>query len=253
MNPVKQRPFWTGFGLATHALFAVTVYYLYFYLRGDDEALPAASGESFAWASFIDSMLAIQFAVSHSWLLHPATRRRFSGLVPQPAYGVFFCTSTCLSLLLTIACWQPMGGAVWQLKGTELVAMRAAFIGAWLALLYSLHLAGIGYQTGWTTWWPWIRGRTVAKREFQPRSLFLWFRHPVYLSFLGLIWLTPVMSWDRAVLTFWWTIYIFVGSYLKDRRLEHYLGDAYRAYQSQVPGYPGVLIGPLGKVSRSAN
>ena len=118
MNSVKQRPFWTGFGLATHALFAVTVYYLYFYLRGDDEALPAASAKSFAWAALVDSMLAIQFAVSHSWLLHPTTRRRFSGLVPQPAYGVFFCTSTCLSLLLTIAYWHPMGGAVWQLKGT---------------------------------------------------------------------------------------------------------------------------------------
>jgi hypothetical protein len=56
------------------------------------------------------------------------------------------------------------------------------------------------------------------------------------------------MTLDHAVLTGVWTVYIFIGSYLKDRRLTHYLGDAYRAYQAKVPGYPLVPFGPLGKV-----
>jgi hypothetical protein len=45
------------------------------------------------------------------------------------------------------------------------------------------------------------------------------------------------------------TTYIFVGSCLKDRRLEFFLGDAYRTYAAQVPGYPLMLIGPLARWS----
>ncbi len=45
------------------------------------------------------------------------------------------------------------------------------------------------------------------------------------------------------------TVYVAVGSWLKDRRLAFYLGDAYRTYQERVPGYPLVGFGPLGRVT----
>ena len=124
-----------------------------------------------------------------------------------------------------------------------------AFYGSWGMLLYSLHLSGFGNQTGWSSWRPWVRGHDVPKRTFQPRSVFLLLRHPVYLSFLGLVWFVPCMTADRATLTAVWTVYVFVGSYLKDRRMVHYVGMAYRQYQAQVPGYPGMLAGPLGRLS----
>ena len=66
-------------------------------------------------------------------------------------------------------------------------------------------------------------------------------------SFLGLIWLTPQMTLDRAVLATLWTAYIFIGSRLKDARLEHYIGAAYREYESRVPGFPMMFAGPLGR------
>jgi len=61
------------------------------------------------------------------------------------------------------------------------------------------------------------------------------------MSFLGLVWFTPDMTIDRVVLVGIWTVYIFLGSYLKDLRLIHYLGDTYRKYQSQVPAYVRVV------------
>jgi methanethiol S-methyltransferase len=73
-------------------------------------------------------------------------------------------------------------------------------------------------------------------------------RHPVYLSFLGLIWFAPTVTLDRALLIAVWTVYIFLGSYLKDRRLQYYLGPTYREYQARVPGYPGMIVGPLARV-----
>lgn len=240
----KASFFWTVFGWTTHALFGVTVYYLFLFLKGVDAPPEVASASAVA----VDALLALQFAVVHSVLLLPHVRKSLSRFVPSPAYGVLFCLITSLSLLATIWAWQPFGGAVWNLHSGSKIAMQVAFYAAWVALFYSLSLTGLGYQTGWTTWFPWSRGKPIPVREFKPRGAYLLFRHPVYLSFLGLIWLTPCMTYDRAVLTAVWTVYIFYGSHLKDRRLLHYIGDRYRAYQSEVPGYPGLLHGPLAKV-----
>ena len=104
---------------------------------------------------------------------------------------------------------------------------------------------GLGYQTGYTPWWSWVKGRRPPRRVFEPRGLYRVLRHPVYLSFLGLVWITPAMTLDRAVLTAVWTAYIFLGSYWKDRRLLHYIGEPYRRYQATVAGYPFIPAGPL--------
>jgi hypothetical protein len=62
---------------------------------------------------------------------------------------------------------------------------------------------------------------------------------------LGLIWFTPDMTIDRAVLVAMWTVYIFLGSYLKDLRLLYYVGNAYQEYRARVPGYVALTFGPL--------
>ena len=122
------------------------------------------------------------------------------------------------------------------------------FILCWPTLIYSLSLTGLGYQTGLTPWWSWVKGRKPPRRAFEPRSLYRLLRHPVYLSFLGLVWITPVMTLDRAILTAIWTGYIFLGSYWKDRRLLYYIGPPYRQYLARVRGYPFMLAGPLSRV-----
>jgi hypothetical protein len=57
------------------------------------------------------------------------------------------------------------------------------------------------------------------------------------MSFLGLTWFTPDMTIDRAVLVTIWTVYIFLGSLLKDFRLQYYLGNTYQDYRARVPAY----------------
>ncbi len=196
---------------------------------------------------WIDGVLALQFAVPHSVLLLPGVRRRLTRVIPAPFYGCFYCVVTCASLWLMFIAWQPQPSIIWHTTGLGGTLVTAAFLASWGALFYSLHLTGLGYQTGWTPWWHWLRGRQLPPRGFEPRGAYLWLRHPVYLSFLGLIWFTPTMTADHAVLTGVWTTYIFIGSWLKDARLLFYIGDSYRAYQAGVPGYPGMLLGPLAR------
>lgn len=227
-------------GLGVHAFFAVTVYYLYGFLEGT----PPRAGNA---CLLVDAGLALQFAVIHSLLLWRGVRDRLERFIPSAFYGLFFCFATCATLLVAISNWQVGTWSVWQLTGSPRVVMQAAFIATWFVLLYSLSLNGFGYQTGFTPWWHWVRRLPLPRREFNPRGAYLLLRHPVYLSFMGLLWFTPDMTIDRAVLTGLWTIYIFIGSHLKDLRLLYYVGDSYRQYQARVPGYPGIFFGPLGR------
>lgn len=228
------------FGIATQLLFLITVWYLFWFLKEDFSHHAIGS-------LAIDALLAIQFAVGHSLLLYPSIRAAITRRLPSQFYGSLFCVQTCVGILLTAFCWRSSPVEIWNLSGWGGWLMTAGFYGSWLTLLYSLNLTGLGYQTGLTHWWYWLRKQPLPRRDFQPRSLYCCLRHPVYLSFMGLLWFTPLMTLDRAVLTGIWTAYIFIGSYLKDERLSFYIGKPYRDYQSRVPGYPFIFFGPLGK------
>ncbi len=229
-----------SFGVATQIFFAVTVYYLFLFLR-DGITRPGRS-----WLP-IDCALTVQFAVVHSLLLLPRTRTLLSRIIPSQLYGNLFSVATGVGLSLMFVAWQSSPALIWEATGWTRIAVNTGFYASWVSLFYSLKLVGLGYQTGWTQWLYWLRRQRLPRREFVERSVYRWTRHPVYLSFLGLIWLTPRMTADHAVLTGAWTVYIFVGSYLKDRRMTFYLGDTYREYASRVPGYPGMFFGPLAK------
>jgi methanethiol S-methyltransferase len=237
-----RRTLGIAFGIGTQILFTFTVWHLFWFLKGR-ESVVGSSG-----SLLVDAGLAAQFMVPHSLLLLPAVRDRLTRVIPSAFYGCFYCVVTCASLLLMFGLWQPCSGVVWRFGGVARSAVELAFIGCWVTLFYSLNLTGLGYQTGLTSWWHWLRGKPLGPRRFEPRGAYLWFRHPVYLSFLGLVWITPVVTPDRAVLIGTWTVYIAVGSYLKDQRLTYYLGDRYRDYQARVWGYPGIWFGPLGRV-----
>jgi protein-S-isoprenylcysteine O-methyltransferase Ste14 len=151
----------------------------------------------------------------------------------------------CLWMIFLV--WRGSPIVIWDATGWSGATIRLAYYASWLALLAALKVTGFGYQTGWTQWLYWYRRQPLPRRAFQEIGPFRLMRHPTYASFLGLIWFTPRMTADHAVLTGIWTAYVFVGSWLKDQRLTFYLGDAYREYASHVPGYPGMLFGPLGK------
>jgi protein-S-isoprenylcysteine O-methyltransferase Ste14 len=230
-------------GVLTQAVFLATLVPLYRFLRNDFAAAPEGS----LW---IDAAAALQFAIPHSVLLHPATRKWITRWLRSEFYGLLFCFATCASLWLLFAMWRGSRSVAWSWPESLRPMVEAGFVVCWIALLYSLSLTGLGYQTGLTPWWNWIRRRPVPRREFRPTGAYRYTRHPVYLSFLGLVWLTPVVTLDRAVLIGLWTVYVLFGSYLKDRRLARLIGEPYRQYQAEVPAYPLFAFFTRGPVVR---
>jgi len=234
-------------GFGAHALLGVTIWSIFPFFMGH-----AATNESAAsgwW--WVDSLLVVQFGVLHSLLLYPVTRNRLERTIPAPLYGCFFTLTTCASLLLLVFGWQAHPAVVWEANGRPRWLIHAGYVLSWIGLFYSLGLTGYGFQTGWTPFRAWLRRDKPPRRVFATHGAYRLLRHPVYLSFLGLVWFTPWMTLDRALLTGLMTVYIFLGSYLKDRRLLFFVGDAYREYQARVPGYP-LAVGPLGRVKAVA-
>lgn len=242
-----MRFFWTIFGIGAQGLLLLTVWYLFPFLEGTTPASAPGGEEGIAVTVGLDALLAAQFGLVHSLLLLPGIRDRLERWIPRPLYGSFFTAMTCSCLLALILAWRPSGVVLLRLEGTAGLPVRVAFWLTWVGVVYSMYLNGLGYQNGWTPFWAWRRRRRLPPRRFEPRGVYRLLRHPVYLGMLGLAWLTPVLTLDRAVLGVVWAFYIFLGSYLKDRRMEFYLGETYRQYAARVPGYPLVGIGPLGR------
>jgi methanethiol S-methyltransferase len=225
-----RRFFGITAGLVVQLLFAVTSYFNYVFLQGRP---PRPGNTSLMW----DGFLALQFGLVHSLLLWPGVKKRLGKVISPAFYGLFFCTAACLTLSLTMWQWQVGDWAIWQLRGGPRFAVQTMYLACWGTLFYSLCCSGFGYHTGWLPWWYWVQQKAIAPRPFKPRGAFSVIRHPGYMSFLGLIWLTPDMTSDRALLVAIWTVYIFLGSQLKDRRMRYYLGATYRQYQAEVPAY----------------
>lgn len=253
---VIARPRWlagVAVGVATHVLFGFTVWHLFRFLSGEPslpiDAPRVSTGEAAARLAG-NAVAALAFALPHSVLLHPATRNRLRTHISPAFYGLFFCVATCLSLLTVIFTWQPSSQILCEFTGWGRTVVRGAFYASWIALFYSLALNGLGWQTGLTPWLAWVRQQPQPRREFRVRGAYRWLRHPIYLSFLGLIWFNPRLTFDRVILLVVWSTYIFVGSWLKDLRLAKFVGEAYRDYQRDVPGYPFIPWGPLGRIPR---
>ncbi len=226
------------FGVGTQLLFLWTVIQLFLFLR-------YGGVEEFRYGLWMDVLLAIVFCLPHSLLLVPQVQKFVKGWLPSGLMGCLHCSVTCLTLLFLIQNWGRHSLTLWKATGYEEALILAGFYASWVALFYSLYLAGMGYQTGVTQWWYWLKRQSPPKRLFIERGAYRWMRHPIYMSFLGLIWFTPEMTLDHAVLTAIWTVYIYVGSYAKDQRMLLYLGDEYREYATRVPGLPFIGFGPL--------
>lgn len=160
------------FGIGTQALLAVTVVGLFLFLRYGVIRSPGS------WI-LIDCQLALQFANPHSLLLHPRTRSAIKHWVPKEFYGIFFCVCTCINLWLIFAFWQRTTTILWDLDGLAANVVVGCFLFSWASMLYSIHLTGLGFQTGWTQWMHWYQNKKMPRRDFVPRGAYRYLRHPV--------------------------------------------------------------------------
>ncbi len=121
--------------------------------------------------------------------------------------------------------WQWTNTGKWIANGLALIAI----IGFWWSLRYYdgrefLGLSQLKRQD-----------RSADHHEalsISPMHRFV--RHPWYFFALTIIW-TRDMDPAFFMTTVMLTLYFVVGSRLEERKLVHYYGETYRAYQQRVP------------------
>jgi len=80
--------------------------------------------------------------------------------------------------------------------------------------------------------------------QFVSHGLYRWVRHPLYTAGLLFIWLIPVMSQNTLVVIIAATVYIIVGAFFEERKLEREFGTAYAEYKAKTPMLiPGLNFG----------
>jgi protein-S-isoprenylcysteine O-methyltransferase Ste14 len=80
-----------------------------------------------------------------------------------------------------------------------------------------------------------LRGKPAPAMLLIIRGAYRWVRHPMYSSFLLMVWASPDVTADRLLFNVLWSVWIVVATRLEERDLAADFGEAYREYQRSVP------------------
>lgn len=174
-----------------------------------------------AWAAYLalHSLLAASAVKAHVAARWPALGRRYRLLYNLVATVLILPLVAATEWLDARPLWSWDG--IWSWVSNALGALALAGI-VWSSRAYDLReFLGVGAQRPLQ-----VLGLSAAHR---------FVRHPWY--FLGLVWLwTRDMDGARLMAAAVITLYVVIGSYLEDRKLEQTHGEPYRRYRRQVPG-----------------
>jgi len=153
----------------------------------------------------------------------------------MPWYRLFFnAVATVLLIIPLYLTWAIGGETVFAWKGIWWWLGNGLAILALIGFLYSLrHYDGsefLGLRQ--------LRDgerRVEDQERFRVSPMHRHVRHPWYFLGLILIW-TRDMTAAMLVSSVMMTLYFVVGSWLEERKLLAYYGEAYREYRRRVPG-----------------
>ena len=182
-----------------------------------------------------DALLAIAFFVQHSGMLRRSFRARLARWCPDYYQPVLYAIASGVVLLLLPLLWQPTpldlltlrGPGRWFARGVFFVAM-AVMIWAFGSLRHFDPL-GVGPLVAH------LRHKTAPAAPLTIRGPYRWVRHPIYSSFLLMVWASPEVTADRLLFNVLWSVWMVIAARLEERDLAAHFGEAYRQYQRSVP------------------
>jgi protein-S-isoprenylcysteine O-methyltransferase Ste14 len=241
-----------GYGAVSYALLLAAFGYTVCFLAG--VAVPRGIDDGArgpVWlAVTVDAGLLLLFAVQHSVMARPWFKRQWARLVPQPVERSTYVLASTLVLVLLMCLWRPLPHPVWSVAGWSRIALWTVYLAGWVLVLASTfaidHFDLFGLRQ--------VIARATERRYeapgFRTPLLYRLVRHPLMTGFLVVFWATPHMSAGRLLFAAGSTAYIVVGVRFEERDLGSQLGEPYRRYRNEVPGYlPRV---PLRRASSGA-
>jgi methanethiol S-methyltransferase len=180
--------------------------------------------------ALVDVGLFSVFALHHSLFARLGVKRLIErAFAPALERSVYVWVASVLFVAVSAA-WRPVPGSLWQAHGALRAALLAGQGGAALMAVLAARRLDVLELAG-------IRQLITAAR--QPPALdtdgfYGFVRHPVYLAWVLLIWLTPDMNGTRLVFALVSCAYVCLAVPFEERDLARTFGAAHDAYRRRV-------------------
>ncbi len=190
------------------------------------------------------------YGLIHSLLAGHRAKRQFERAFGARAYhGLYrlvfnvFATLTFLPYLLLLIAAPSM--VIWSVDGALAFGLRAVQVVGLTGLALSLLQIDLSEFTGLAQLRAYLLGETLplAPRPLQVRGIYRWFRHPLYLFAMLVLWAQPVMTDVLFSFVLGSSLYFIIGSRYEEKRLLATYGDNYSAYLERV-GWIGPALRP---------
>jgi methanethiol S-methyltransferase len=180
-------------------------------------------------AALIDILLFSGFALHHSIFARTGVRGWVQRTLPRELERSVYVWISSALFFAVCWWWQPVPGVVWRLSEWPGRAMSIAQLSAGVFTVLAarrldvLDLAGVRQVL------------TPSDRHgLDDRGPYRLVRHPIYLGWFGLVWLTPVMNGTRLVFAVISCLYLVLAIPFEERELRRTFGEAYSDYSRRV-------------------
>jgi len=187
------------------------------------------------YAILVDTLLVLVFALQHSVMARNWFKSKINKIIPSASERATYVLLSGIVLILIVLYWQPIDGNIWAVQDTFLWwVLTGLMIFGWLfsvvATFVINHFELFGLQQGYYH----LKNRKTPDISFQENFLYKFIRHPIQFGVLIGIWFTPIMTFGHLLLSFLFTVYIFVGLYYEEKDLVKELGEAYIDYKNRI-------------------
>ncbi|MFQ3565500.1 MAG: DUF1295 domain-containing protein [Aggregatilineales bacterium] len=138
---------------------------------------------------------------------------------------------------------------VWSVDGAIAFVLRAIQLLGLIGLTLSLLQIDLGEFAGLTQLRAYLHGESLplALRPLQVRGIYRWFRHPLYLFAMLVLWAQPLMTDVMLSFVLGCSLYFIIGSRYEEKRLLATYGEHYSTYLKRV-GWIGPALRPPGTI-----
>lgn len=242
MTIVKKIPY-ILFGIINFIIFHIAIVGLYFFLNNDrffNEWLQLNRNQSsnFSFSGLcLNVILLTFFTAPHSVLLHSKGREFTKNFLPPKLHMTFYSLHASVSLLTLYYFWIPMGPFI-KFSGLSLYLIIFLQAMSWALMAWAMWATGPMKQIGMEQWWKYLKGQPL---DFQIpyHGPYKYMRHPIYLSFFGMILFNPYYSLSHLIILAYWGIYLYWGAKQKDGRFIK--NKDYKLYAESVPFIPFLI------------